>query len=143
LKAGPASQEGPILKATQTPRGPLHVPDASLDGRLLLVFLVHGIRHVDPTGVRVAGLRAGHPLFVTAEDDTPVNSLAVLVSDRPAVTRNTSLGCVPDSMPPLARPDARTMWQFQGVLLARCHRVTAITARAGAPTAAHGGCWTT
>jgi hypothetical protein len=90
------------LKATQTPRGPIQVPDASLDGGLQLVFLVHGIRHVDPQGVRVAGLRAGHPLFVTAEDDTPVNSLAVLVSDRPAVTRNTSLSYVPDSMRPLA-----------------------------------------
>jgi hypothetical protein len=108
LGLGPSPEPFEVLARTLGARATdriqvLPLPDASLDGRLQLVFLVHGIRHVDPTGLRVAGLHAGDPLFVTAEDHNPVNPLAVLVSDRPAASRDTSLGYVPDALTTLVR----------------------------------------
>jgi hypothetical protein len=82
LGLGPTPEPFEVLARTLGARATdriqvLPLPEVSPEGRLQLVFLVHGIRHVDPTGVRVAGLHAGDPLFVAAEDDNPVNLLCL------------------------------------------------------------------
>ena len=76
----------------------LPVPDPTPDGRIELVFLVHGTRHVDPTGERLSRLHPGDPLYIAPEESNPFNPRALLVAENPTATRATSLGYVPDAL---------------------------------------------
>lgn len=81
----------------------LPVPTIDGHGLLSLYFLVHGSRHVDPTGEQLATLRQGDELFLAPEDDNVASTVAVLVGDRPHPTRDRSLGYVPDVLAALVR----------------------------------------
>ena len=104
----------------------LPVPTVDEHGLLAFYFLVHGSRHVDPTGARLAQLRPGDQIFLAAEDDNPTSTVAVLVGGQPHPTRDHSLGYVPDVLATLVR-----------ALLAsgRPHRATA--EQVNQPSASH------
>jgi hypothetical protein len=66
------------------------------NGILTGLFQVHGGRHVDPDGTRLAAVRAGDALFLGAEPDNAVNPLAVLVGSQPHPNLQHALGYLPD-----------------------------------------------
>lgn len=74
------------------------VPVVDVHGLLSFYFLVHGSRHVDPDGARLARLRPGDRLFLAPDADNPVSGVAVLVGDAPQPVRESALGYVPDAL---------------------------------------------
>lgn len=74
----------------------LPVPEVGEGGRLSFRFLVHGARHVDPLGERLARVSPGSALRLVQERDNPSSARAVLVGDSLPLTRESALGYVPD-----------------------------------------------
>ena len=70
------------------------VPVADEDGCTSCVFLVHGVRHLDGAGDRIAELRAGDGLSLCDEPGNPVNPRAVHVTVADDAGR--PVGWVPD-----------------------------------------------
>lgn len=108
LGLGPSPEPFEVLARTLGTRATdriqvLPLPDAAPDGHVQLVFLVHGIRHVDPDGMRLAQLSAGDPLYLAPDDNNPANQQALLVGAHPGATRLTALGYVPDVLVVLVR----------------------------------------
>lgn len=108
LGLGPTPEPFEVLARTLGTRATdriqvLPLPDPTPDGHIHLVFLVHGIRHVDPDGLQMAQLREGDTLHLAPEDDNPVNQRAMLVGAHPYPTRETALGYVPDALVELVR----------------------------------------
>ncbi len=81
----------------------LPVPRVHEHGIVSFYFLVHGSRHLDPDGHRLAQLRPGDALYLAREPDNPVSPVAVLVGAGPEPTRETTLGWVPDVLAPLVQ----------------------------------------
>ena len=76
LGLGPTPEPFEVLARTLGTRATdriqvLPLPDPTPDGHIHLVFLVHGIRHVDPDGLQMAQLREGDTLHLAPEDDNP------------------------------------------------------------------------
>lgn len=74
----------------------LPVPEVAEGGRLSFRFLVHGARHVDPLGERLAQVSPGSALRLVQERDNPSSAQAVLVGDSLPLTRASALGYVPE-----------------------------------------------
>lgn len=81
----------------------LPVPTVDDHGILSLYFLVHGSRHVDPTGAHLAHIDSGDQLYLAPEDGNPVSTVAVLVGSGPEPTPDRALGYVPDVLGRLVR----------------------------------------
>ena len=78
-----------VLARTLGARATDHVqlvplPRANEAGVLSLLFLVHGVRYVDPDATRLASVRIGDALHLAAELVNPRSPLAVLVGSAPA-----------------------------------------------------------
>ena len=74
----------------------LPVPEVTEEGRLSFRFLVHGARHVDPLGERLARVSPGSALRLVQERGNPSSARAVLVGDSLPLTRESALGYVPE-----------------------------------------------
>lgn len=79
----------------------LPVPVVDDRGLVSFYFLLHGGRHVDEVGDRLARVAAGDELFLAGEPDNPVSSVAVLVGAVREPRRDTALGYVPEVLAPL------------------------------------------
>lgn len=76
----------------------LPVPEVAEGGRLSFRFLVHGARHVDPRGERLARVAPGSALHLAQESDNASSTHAVLVGDSIPLTRDSALGYVPEAL---------------------------------------------
>ena len=74
----------------------LPVPEVAEGGRLSFRFLVHGARHVDPLGERLALVSPGSVLDLVRELDNPSSAHALLVGDSLPLRRESALGYVPE-----------------------------------------------
>lgn len=95
------------------------LPRPAADGLLTCIIPVHGLRHVDPEGERLRGLREGDLLALEREPENPASARAILVEPKGHHGREQALGYVPDELTPMIED----LWRQEAPMRVRVEHV--------------------